>query len=203
MNSGVRNTLFILFGVVSLTLGLFVYRFLNPGPPSHEQLLNLDYFSFNEPRVIRDIKLIDHNLNSVDIDTFKGKRTLVFFGFTSCPDICPTTLSVLNQAMQELSVKPTVVMVSVDPERDTLEKLASYVPAFNADFIGLTGEFDDIVKLATQLNVAFGKVPGTEPGTYQVSHSGIIALLNTQAEFAGFFKIPHRAENISKVLRIL
>lgn len=200
MNESVRNTVVLLLGIIATILGLFFYRFLNPAPLSHEQLLTYDFFSFEQPRRIKDINLIDHFQKEVNIDTFKGKRTLIFFGFTSCPDICPTTLSVLNQAMEKLSVKPRVVMISVDPERDTPEKLASYVPAFNKDFIGITGKFDDIVQLATQLNIAFGKVPGPEAGTYVVDHSGYITLLNAEAEYAGFFKMPHRVENIVKVL---
>lgn len=203
MHASVRNTLIVLLGVMGLVVGLFVYRISNPGPPTHDQLLNYGYFSFEEPRFLKDIKLIDHLSNPVSISNFKGKTTLIFFGFTNCPDICPTTLSVLNQTMQKTETNPQVVMISVDPERDTPEKLAGYVPAFNKDFIGITGEFDEIVNIATQLNVAFGKVPGPEPGSYEVDHSGSIVLLDAEGRYAGFFRLPHRAENISTVLNLL
>lgn len=203
MHPSVRNTLILLLGVMGLFVGFFVYKMTNPGPPSHSQLRNYGYFSFEDPRLVKDIHLIDHLQHPIDINNFKGKTTLIFFGFTSCPDVCPTTLSVLNHAMTKTETKPQVVMISVDPERDTPAKLASYVPAFNKDFIGITGEFDEIVNIATQLNVAFGKVPGTEPGTYEVNHSGSIALLDAEGRYAGFFRLPHRAENISTVLNLL
>ena len=99
-----------------------------------------------------------------------------------------------------MPTKPQVVLVSVDPERDTPEVMARYVAAFNPAFVGYTGEFDEIVKLATSVNVAFGKVPGATPGSYLVDHSASIVVVNPAGEYVGFIKAPHNAENIVTIL---
>src|SRR5690606_22138642 len=92
----------------------------------------------------------------------QGKWTLMFFGFTHCPDICPTTLAKLAQVYKQLDTdlqkQTQVVMVSVDPARDTQEKLAEYMPYFNEDFIGVTGEFTEILKFSRNVNAVFNKV---------------------------------------------
>ncbi len=123
----------------------------------------------------------------------KGKWSLVFFGFTYCPDICPTTMTFLNEFMASLegteAQDTQVVMVSVDPARDTVQQLAGYVPFFNPDFIGVTGEFLDIHRVATALNTPFRKVMG-EGDNYQVDHSANIVLINPRGDYHGFFKAP-------------
>ena len=137
--------------------------------------------------------LIDHTGQRVTEADFKGDPTLVFFGFTYCPDICPTTMAFLDRFVAELEgteVEDTqVVMVSVDPARDTVEQLAQYVPFFNEDFIGVTGEFLDIHRFATALNTPFRKVPGQDEN-YLVDHSANVILINPRGDYHGFFKAP-------------
>ena len=93
---------------------------------------------------------MDHHGQVFDNDRLLGKWTLVFFGFTYCPDICPTTMGFLNELMGQLegteAEDTEVVMVTVDPARDTVEQLASYVPYFNPDFTGVTGDFLDCIR---------------------------------------------------------
>ena len=125
----------------------------------------------------------------------KGKWSLVFFGFTHCPDICPTTLSTLAKLIKNLDesvvADTQVVLVSVDPARDTVDVLSKYVPHFNPDFVGVTGEFIEIKRLATQLNVAFAKVvTNHERGEYTVDHGATVALINPRGDYHGFFKPP-------------
>ena len=204
MHSSVRYTLVFILGAMGLIVGLFVYRVINPPVPDNEKFLKYGYFAYPEARKLNDITLTDHHGQPFDLSELKGEqKTLVFFGFTTCPDVCPTTLSVLNQALQKTEQTTRVILITVDPERDTPERLANYVPAFNPAFIGLTGSFDAIVNIATQLNVAFGKVPGEAPNTYTVDHSANIALLDEQGRYAGFFRMPHQAENITWVLNRL
>ena len=203
VEKGVRNTLFWIAGFISLILGLLLASYLTPRTLTSEQFRELGFYRFDTPRLISDFNLVDHTGSKVGLDELQGQWSLLFFGFTFCPDICPTTLSVLNEAVGSLENPPQVVMVSVDPQRDTPEKLASYVPAFNSAFRGFTGEFDEIVSLATQVNVAFGKVPGPELGTYLVSHTVSIVVVNPMARYEGFIKAPHNAQNIQKILRHL
>lgn len=202
-DKGIRNTLFWIAGFISLILGLLVASFLTPRTLTNEQFRELGFYRFDAPRLIRDFSLVDHKGAPVGLDELRGRWSLLFFGFTTCPDICPTTLSVLNDVVSRIDNPPQVVMVSVDPERDTPDRLASYVPAFNSTFRGFTGEPDEIVALATQLNVAFGRVPGPLLGTYQVSHTASIILVNPMARYEGFIKAPHNAQNIRKILNQL
>ncbi|MFN3237176.1 MAG: SCO family protein, partial [Pseudomonadales bacterium] len=170
---------------------------------SEDALRNLGYYGFPQAREIKPFNLTDHHGNPVSEQDLKGEWQLMFFGFTFCPDICPTTMGVLNRAIAELPTKPQVVMVTVDPERDTPEALARYVPSFNPEFVGYTGTFDDIVGLATNVNIAFGKVPGKEPGTYTMDHAASIVVVDPQGRYAGFIKAPHQATNISQIMASL
>lgn len=200
---GIRNTLIWTLGFIGLMLGLFIYTILAPKALSDEALLELGYYGFPESRLIEPFDLIDQNGDSVSVSNLKGQWQLMFFGFTFCPDICPTTMAVLNRAVNAMETPPQVIMVSVDPERDTPKALSRYVPVFNPDFIGYTGEFDEIVGLATNVNIAFGKVPGREPGTYTVDHAGSIVVVDPQGRYAGFIKSPHQAQHISQIMSTL
>jgi protein SCO1/2 len=167
---------------------------------SAEDAAKLGYYRFDEPRLISGFVMTDHLGRRAGLSNLKGGWSLLFFGFTTCPDVCPTTLSVLNDAISALDDPPAVVMVSVDPDRDTPERLAQYVPAFNPNFIGYTGTFEETVKLAAQLNIAFGKVPGLVPGSYLVDHSTSLVLIDPDGRYAGFIKAPHNSSNIQRVI---
>ncbi len=200
MDSGVRRSLLWIAGFISLVLGLFLAKNLAPGTLGTEQLKELGYYRFDQPRVIQDFHLLDESGNEVDLDSLRGHWSLLFFGFISCPDVCPTTLSVLNEAVALAEEPPRVVLVSVDPERDTPEKLAGYVPRFNPSFRGYTGDFDQIVRLATSVNVAFGKVPGDEPGTYTVDHTASIVVVDPGGRYAGFIRPPFEAQRMARIM---
>lgn len=197
---GVRNTLVWILGFIALFLGLFINNLLTPKGLSEEQLSAAGYFGFKQPRPISEFNLTNHKGEPVSHMNIEGQWSLIFFGFTFCPDVCPTTLGVLNRAVSKMKQQPQVIMVSVDPERDTPEQLNNYIPSFNKDFVGYTGEFDETVKLATQLNAAFGKVPGREPGTYTVDHTASIIVIDPEGRYAGFIKAPHQAISITQIL---
>ena len=198
--AGIRNTLIMLLGIVALMLGLFVSSALKPRGLSTNEYYELGYFGYEAARSIQEFKLVDHHGDEVGLKDIQGQWSLVFFGFTYCPDICPTTMGVLNRALSKMKKQPQVVMISVDPDRDTPALLAEYVPSFNADFVGYTGDFDELVKLATQLNAAFGKVPGKLEGTYTVDHTATIAVINPNGQYQGFIKSPPQASNITQIL---
>ena len=197
---GIRNTLLWLMAFICVILGLFFHNFLNPGLPGDDQLRELGFFHYPEYRPLSAFVLRDNEGVTIDETIFEGRWTLVFFGFTYCPDICPTTMGVLARATSKMSDPPAVILVSVDPERDTASSMDAYVRSFSPTFRGLTGEFDQIVLLASQLNVAFGKVPGPDPDGYLVDHSASIAVINPKGEYVGFIKAPHGELNIATLM---
>lgn len=197
---GIRNTLLWLMAFICVILGLFFHNFLNPGLPGDDQLRELGFFHYPEYRPLSAFVLRDNEGVTVDETIFEGRWTLVFFGFTYCPDICPTTMGVLARATSKMSDPPAVILVSVDPERDTVSSMDAYVRSFSPTFRGLTGEFDQIVLLASQLNVAFGKVPGPDPDGYLVDHSASIAVINPKGKYVGFIKAPHGELNIATLM---
>lgn len=122
----------------------------------------------------RSFQLIDHEGRTRTLQDFRGKILVVFFGFTHCPDVCPTTLADLAQARKKLGEQGEqvqVVMITVDPERDTPEVLRQYVTALDPSFIGLTGTPDAIAGTAREFKVFYQKSEGGSPGSYSVDHS--------------------------------
>ena len=105
---------------------------------------------------------------------FRGKAVVVFFGYTQCPDVCPTTLAALAEAMKELGPdadRVQVLFITVDPERDTPALLAQYVPAFDPRFLGLYGDAEATARTAKEFKIIYQKSPGSSPGTYTMDHS--------------------------------
>jgi len=121
-----------------------------------------------------DFKLVDHNGTPRTLADYRGKAVVVFFGYTQCPDFCPTTLAELAEAMKRLgpdAERVQVLFVTVDPERDTPALLKNYVPAFDPRFIGLYGDADATARTAKEFKVVYQKRPGQTPGTYTMDHS--------------------------------
>ena len=121
----------------------------------------------------KGFSLTDHTGKPRTLQDFKGKLVVLFFGYTQCPDVCPTTMAEMAAVMKELgpSAKDVqVLFVTLDPERDTRELLAAYVPAFHPSFIGLYGDQEATARTAKEFKVFYAKVPGTEPGSYTVDH---------------------------------
>lgn len=135
-----------------------------------------------------------------------GHWSLLFFGYTSCPDICPTTMAMLVAAKQKSDETfPQVYFVSVDPQRDELAKLADYVKYFDQDFIGISGSEKMLGALALQTSVVFMKMPA-EAGSendYLMDHSSALLLVNPQAQLVAFINPPHTADSILKAIRVI
>ena len=178
---------------ITVIVAGFVYRVSLPRIMTASEMSANGLYLLETPRNIGEFDLIDHHGNPFNPGRLEGQWTLVFFGFTHCPDICPTTMTFLNTFLESLegteAQDPQVVMVSVDPARDTVQQLADYVPYFNPDFTGVTGEFLDIHRFATKLNTPFRKVMD-EDGSYQVDHSSNIVLINPRGDYHGFFRAP-------------
>ena len=122
-----------------------------------------------------NFSLLDTNGNTKTMADYKGKVVVVFFGFTQCPDVCPTTLTEMDEAFKLLGPKADkvqVIFITVDPERDTASVLAQYVPAFNPRFIGLRpADEAGLEKIAKDFRIYYKKVPGSKPGSYTMDHS--------------------------------
>ncbi len=194
----------ILFFIVFI-LGSLYNRIQMPRVLSEGEMKANGAWMFDTPRSFELTGLVDHTGAPFTNDSLKDQWTLVFFGFTYCPDVCPTTMAFLNGFLKDLegtevSQDTKVVMVTVDPARDTVEKLADYVPWFNPEFVGVTGEFMDLHRFATALNTPFRKVPGQDEN-YQVDHSANVILINPKGDYHGFFKAPLDAAKMKLTYR--
>lgn len=197
MNKGVANTVIGCVAFMALVVGLTANRILSPAVMTQAQMSEQGLFVYDVPRRFADFKLTDHNNQPFTKAWLQGHWTLVFFGYTTCPDVCPTTMAsinqfhkLLNEADAAAGTNLQVALVTVDPMRDTPEKLKAYVQYFGKDYVGVTGEYIEIFNLAHQLNIAFGYLPGKSETDYEVTHSGEIALINPDGDFQGFFKSP-------------
>lgn len=192
--TGIRRTIAVVLAFIMLVVYGFVWRMNQPVIMNDEQLRVNGAIVLDRPRIFSDFELIDHRGEVFNIARFQDTWTMVFFGFTHCPDICPTTLAVLNETYSKLKEsekeKLQVVMISLDPERDTVEKLAEYVPYFNDQFVGVTGNKHLIRRLTAEINIAYNKVP-LEADDYTIDHSTQLVLINPKGHYHGFFKAPH------------
>ncbi len=190
----IRLTILFVLVFIGLVIKGFIWRMSQPVLMSAEELRTNGAIELSQPRIFSDFELLDHRGESFSLENLRGHWTILFFGFTNCPDICPTTMATLAQMYQFLSSdeqeKLQVVMVSLDPERDTQEKMAEYVPYFNADFVGVTGNKHLIRRMTAELNIAYNKVP-LEGDNYTVDHSTQLVLINPRGHYHGFFKAPH------------
>lgn len=204
----IATTVVACLALVAVVLGVFVYSVTRTHTLSAGELRELGVFILPEPREIQAFSLVTAQGEAFQPSDLLGRWAFVFFGFTHCPDICPTTLAVMAEAERQLGPQSGAnagyhgVMVSVDPQRDQGAVLADYVGAFSPSFTGLTGSLQDIGEFARQVNVAFVKVPAADGG-YSVDHSGQIVIINPQGQYHGFIKMPHAAETIVQTFQAL
>ncbi|PCI39546.1 MAG: SCO family protein [Rhodospirillaceae bacterium] len=136
--------------------------------------------------------LVDHNGKAVTEQDYKGKYMLIYFGYTFCPDVCPTSLSIMGDALDMLTPaqleKVVPIFVTVDPERDTPEIMAGYVPNFHEKLVGLTGSLKDIKAAAKRYKVFFAKANEDDPdGLYTMDHGSTTYLMDPNATYAAHF----------------
>lgn len=204
LSRGVRLTIVGVLAFILLIVAGFVYRVQQPRVLTLGETRANGLFVLDTPRAIGDFELVDHRGEAFTPARFEDQWTLVFFGFTHCPDICPTTMAFLDRLVGELEgteVEDTeVVMISVDPARDTVAELAAYVPYFNEEFTGVTGDFLELFRLATKLNSPFRKVPG-QGEDYVIDHSANVVLINPRGDYHGFFRAPLDLAKMKLTLR--
>jgi len=193
MPARVRYTIAGVLVFILIIVAGFVYRVQQPRVMTNSEMQANGLYLMDTPRDLGDFSFVDHRGDPFTPERLEGEWTLMFFGFTNCPDICPTTMAFLDRFVGQLegteAESTEVVMISVDPARDSVEQLASYVPYFNEEFTGVTGDFLDLFRFATDLNTPFRKVPG-QGDDYVVDHSANVVLINPRGDYHGFFKAP-------------
>ncbi|MEE5121373.1 SCO family protein [Pseudomonas alliivorans] len=202
-----QKTVFILVAVVALIMGLTINRVLSgKGPGDQTALIDAGVILLPQSRSLPSLSMSDQNGAPMAVDELKGKWTLVFFGYTYCPDICPTTLAQLRDIRTKLSQEAVdnmrVVLVSVDPDRDTPQQLKQYLGYFDPRYIGLTAPVADIQKLASALSIPFIPADTSKPG-YTVDHSGNLALIGPDGRQRGFIRSPLNAQKLMAQLPVL
>ncbi|MCL9683287.1 SCO family protein [Legionella maioricensis] len=206
---GVTLTVTILLALVGLFAGIFLSQHLHFKKKIDAAAFHGTYLE--NPRTINQFSLTGIDQKPFDNSSLQGRWTLVFFGFTNCGYLCPTTMAEIGKMYRILEEKglknlPRVVMISIDPERDNLEKLGHYVTSFHPTFYGARGEEDSIKLMTREMGIAYGKVvnkDSEDPNNYDVQHSGALMLFNPQGELNAFFTTPHHADFLAKDYMLL
>jgi protein SCO1/2 len=157
-------------------------------------------------RQLPEFSLLRDNGQPYTLASLQGHWTLIFPGFTYCPDVCPTTLAFLKTLNAKLATtgnKLDVVFVSVDPARDTPERLATYVHFFSPDFTGVTAQEPELGRFTQMLGIAYAKVPGADAQTYTMDHTAALILVDPQARITAYFTPPHKLDDMSADLATL
>ncbi|MBV7571117.1 cytochrome c oxidase assembly protein [Pseudomonas sp. B1(2018)] len=190
-----QKTVFILVALVALILGLTVNKVLsgkNQGDPT--ALIDAGIILLPQSRNLPDVTMTNQDGQPVTINELKGKWSLLFFGYTFCPDVCPTTLAQLRQIKSELPPeavdKLQIVLVSVDPHRDTPQQLKQYLSYFDPQFVGLAPKsIDELQKVANAVSIPFIPADTNKPN-YTVDHSGNLAVIGPDGTQRGFIRAP-------------
>ncbi len=183
-----NKLLVVIVAIVSLAVGILVFqKSINLAQPEHS-------LYYQTPRDIKPFEMTDHLGQQFTNQNLKGKWTWVFFGYTSCPDVCPTTLQELNFYYDELKAindNVQVSLVSVDPQRDTVERLSQYIVYFNKEFNALTADHSVLFPFARNLGLMYAISDEKRDDNYLVDHSASIVLINPNGKIAAIFKPEH------------
>jgi len=194
-----KGTVILFLSLLALLIMIFITL------SSEKKDIPRDLIAVLRPHAIplQPFTLIDKNNQSFIKNKFNGKWSFVFFGYTHCPDICPTTLTTLkyiNKALKENAKTASdmqVIFVSVDPERDTPDILAKYTEYFNKDFIGVTGSADNLLSFSKQFAAAYIKEKTDASGSYLMAHTSTIFLVDPKMNIVASFAPPHDVATIT------
>jgi protein SCO1/2 len=169
--------------------------------PSAAQMM--DDLMYGRGSVGGPFTLTDQNGKPRSDSEFRGKLMIVYFGYSYCPDVCPTDLMAITQALDALGpaaegIQP--IFITIDPERDT-RLLADYVSAFHRSLIGLTGSAEEIRRVANLYKAFYAKVQGERSGDYSIDHTGVIYLMGRKGEYLGFMPPQTNPDRLTEILR--
>jgi cytochrome oxidase Cu insertion factor (SCO1/SenC/PrrC family) len=193
-------TRFLLLVTIGLIAGLAALR-AEPAQRSAAEVM--DILMWGREPVGGPFALVDHTGKARTDQDFRGRLLLVYFGFTWCPDICPTDLQNIGLAMDQLGAAGARVQplfITLDPQRDTPAHLAEYLPMFHPRLIGLTGDPAAIRKVANAYKVYYAKVPNPKGDDYTVDHTAFIYLMDADGKYLGFFPPGTTAERIVQMI---
>ena len=199
-----KKTLPVILAVIGLIAGFWFARQQTSTPP-----LEISGFAFPAPKQLSDIELVDQNNQPFDESLFKDKWTFIYVGYTFCPDACPMTMTILDQLYRtleednQLTDDIAMMLVSVDPHRDTPDRLNSYVSHFNERFVGATGQREQLKSFADQVSAIYSVPEDKEDPNYLVDHSSSIILIDPNAAVHAIFTPPQQAENLAKDFVVL
>ena len=188
----------IVFALVAMAAGFWLASSLST--TDQDDLPQIQGAVLTTARQIAVPELVRHDDRPFTSADLNGQWTLMFYGYASCPDICPMTMNVLAEAKKNAAGDfPQVIMVSVDPQRDRVELLGEYVRYFDPDFIGVTGDEKMIQALALQMSVVYAKMPGASgnENDYLIDHSSSVLLINPEGKLVAFLKAPHTPDSIN------
>ncbi|WP_373187927.1 SCO family protein [Halopseudomonas sp.] len=201
--SGVQKTVLVTVAAIALVLGAVVAKVNRQAPLDRDVLSESGIFLFDSPRSLPEVTLKAATGDEWSEQDLTGQWDLLFFGYTFCPDICPTTMADLRKVVESLPQESRdqlqVTMVSVDPERDTPKQLSEYLGYFKAGFKGVTGEPTELAILAQALSVAYIP-PDTSEENYLVDHSGQVVMVNPEGQYVGFIRPPFKTAELSRWL---
>ena len=203
MNSAIVKIITTMLGLAALAFGfwLAINQQRTAGPLITEDV----GIVYPQAREIGEFQLVDFNGDPIDQQRFKDKWWLVYFGFTFCPDACPIALTDMKkikaQFDEQTSQQVEFAFISVDPARDTPERLKQYVQYFDPDFLAATGEPEDLQDLATRVGVVFIVPESPENENYVVDHSTFMLLWNPQVNLQAIFKVPHKPEQVAEGIK--
>jgi protein SCO1/2 len=195
-------TILLLFVVVAGTAIYFNVTHKNSAITE----VKIDGMYLPTPKEMIDFELTDNTGKPFTKANLKGHWTMLFFGFTNCGMVCPTTMAALNDMYKHLSTElpserlPAVVMISVDPDRDSVERMNEYVSAFNPNFVGARAEMPQIETLEKELHLVAVKMQadGAAKNQYTINHSAEIMLFNPEGQLQAFMAYPHKADQMAK-----
>jgi protein SCO1/2 len=206
-----RTTAYILIAALAAALGLWAALTVF-GPAARAPLPELQTVRlFDPPRTLPAFELVQSDGSPLEASELQGHWTLVFLGFTHCPDVCPTTLADLARAQKQWEAlpeptRPRVLFVSVDPGRDTPQLVGQYAHAFHKDTLAATGDIPALESFTRSLSMVFAKAPapdGAPADQYSVDHSATVAVLDPQGRMSGLIRPPLEPEKIAADMQAL
>lgn len=217
MKRNIKITLIVcllwVFFVLLLTYSRYAGNNQSTQAVSPEELREIGAMLYEQPIPLQPFSLQDHHGNAFTDQALQGKWTMVFFGFTNCPDICPLTMHELAGFYRDLEGSDyqqdtQVVMISVDPFRDDTAQIAQYMGAFHEDFLGVNGDFQVISRLAREMFISHGVMPlpeadGSAGNNFMIDHSGNILLIGPDGQYRGFLEPNIRRSNIGRAYDVI
>lgn len=197
--------------ILLLSIAILYFGITQYNPNRNIANLKIDGVVLPEGKKVAEFHFTDQNGNAFSQEQLKGHWSMMFFGFTNCGYVCPTTMAEMNKMYKTLQTElaadqlPQVILVTVDPERDTTEKMKSYINTFNPHFIGLRTDLTATEAFENEMNIAAIKMQSSDnqKDEYSVNHSSEILLINPEGKVQAYFNFPHKADALTSEYKLI